>query len=48
MRSDRSLRAGMFTFCVLSLTAIRVGAQSVQRTSEAYSWSGLPRRIRRR
>ena len=28
------------TFCVLSLTAIRVGAQSVQPTSEVYSWSG--------
>lgn len=28
------------TFCVLALTAIRVGAQSVQPTSETYSWSG--------
>jgi hypothetical protein len=28
------------TFCVLGLTAIRVGAQSVQPTSETYSWSG--------
>ena len=28
------------TFCVLALTAIRVGTQSVQPTSETYSWSG--------
>jgi hypothetical protein len=28
------------TFCVLALTTIRVGAQSVQPTSETYSWSG--------
>ena len=28
------------TFCVLAFTAIRVGAQSVQPTSETYSWSG--------
>jgi hypothetical protein len=28
------------TFCVLALTAIRVGAQSVQPTSQTYSWSG--------
>jgi hypothetical protein len=28
------------TFCVLALTAIRLGAQSVQPTSETYSWSG--------
>jgi hypothetical protein len=28
------------TFCVLALTAIRVGAQSVQPTSDTYSWSG--------
>jgi hypothetical protein len=28
------------TFCVLALTAIRVGAQSVQPTSETYVWSG--------
>ena len=31
---------GIATFCVLALTAIRVGAQSVQPTSETYSWSG--------
>jgi len=30
----------LVTFCVLALTAIRVGAQSVQPTSETYSWSG--------
>ena len=28
------------TFCVLALTAIRVGAQSVQPTSQTYAWSG--------
>jgi hypothetical protein len=28
------------TFCLLALTAVRVGAQSVQPTSETYSWSG--------
>jgi hypothetical protein len=28
------------TFCVLALTAIRVGAKSVQPTSTTYSWSG--------
>jgi hypothetical protein len=28
------------TFCVLALTAIRVGAESVRPTSETYSWSG--------
>jgi hypothetical protein len=28
------------TFCVLALTAMRVGAQSAQPTSETYSWSG--------
>ena len=28
------------TFCVLAFTAIRVGAQSVQPTSQTYSWSG--------
>ena len=28
------------TFCVLALTAMRVGAQSVQPTSQTYSWSG--------
>ena len=27
-------------FCVLALTAIRVGARSVEPTSETYSWSG--------
>lgn len=31
---------GIATFCVLALTAIRVGTQSVQPTSETYSWSG--------
>ena len=30
----------LVTFCVLALTAIRVGAQSVQPTSDTYSWSG--------
>jgi len=28
------------TFCVVALTVIRVGAQSVQPTNETYSWSG--------
>jgi hypothetical protein len=28
------------TFCVLALTAIRAGAQTVQPTSDTYSWSG--------
>ena len=28
------------TFCVLVLAAVRVGAQSVQPTSETFSWSG--------
>jgi hypothetical protein len=28
------------SFCVLALTAVRVGAQSVRPTSETYSWSG--------
>jgi hypothetical protein len=40
MRNDWILLAGMFTFGLLALTAIRVGAQSVQLTSETYSWSG--------
>jgi hypothetical protein len=40
MRNNWILLAGMLTFCVLALTAIRVGAQSVQPTSETYSWSG--------
>ena len=35
-----SVLLGIATFCVLALTAIRVGAQSVQPTSETYSWSG--------
>ena len=30
----------LVTFVVLALTAVRVGAQSVQPTSETYSWSG--------
>jgi hypothetical protein len=28
------------TFCILTLTAVRVGAQAVQPTSETYTWSG--------
>jgi len=28
------------TFCLLALTVIGVGAQSLQPTSETYSWSG--------
>ena len=40
MRSNWILLVGMFTFGLLALTAIRVGAQSVQPTSETYSWSG--------
>ena len=39
MRNPGMLLA-ITTFCVLALTAIRVGAQSVQPTSETYSWSG--------
>ena len=39
MRNTGMLLA-LATFCVLALTAIRVGAQSVQPTSETYSWSG--------
>jgi hypothetical protein len=39
MRNTGMLLA-IATFCVLALTAIRVGAQSVQPTSETYSWSG--------
>jgi hypothetical protein len=31
---------GVVTFCVLALTAIGVGAQTLQPTSETYSWSG--------
>ena len=30
----------LVTFVVLALTAVRVGAQSVQPTSDTYSWSG--------
>ena len=37
---NTSMLLGIATFCVLALTAIRVGAQSVQPTSETYSWSG--------
>jgi hypothetical protein len=40
MRNNWILLAGMFTFGLLALAAIRVGAQSVQLTSETYSWSG--------
>jgi hypothetical protein len=40
MRNNWILLVGMLTFCVLALTAVRVGAQSVQPTSETYSWSG--------
>ncbi len=39
MRTTSTLLA-IVTFCVLALTAVRVGAQSVQPTSETYSWSG--------
>ena len=39
MRNTWMLMA-IATFCVLAFTAIRVGAQSVQPTSETYSWSG--------
>ena len=39
MRNTWTLLA-VTTFCVLALTAIRVGAQSVQPTSETYTWSG--------
>jgi hypothetical protein len=39
MRNTSTLLA-IATFCVLVVTAVRVGAQSVQPTSETYSWSG--------
>jgi hypothetical protein len=39
MRNTGMLLA-VTTFCVLALTAIRVGAQSVQPTSDTYTWSG--------
>src|SRR5688500_1894289 len=39
MRNTAHLSA-VVTFCVLALLAIRVGAQSVQPTSDTYSWSG--------
>ena len=37
---DTWMLVAIATFCVLAFTAIRVGAQSVQPTSETYSWSG--------
>ena len=37
---NTSMLLAITTFCILALTAIRVGAQSVQPTSETYSWSG--------
>lgn len=37
---DTWMLMAIATFCVLAFTAIRVGAQSVQPTSETYSWSG--------
>jgi hypothetical protein len=37
---DTWMLVAIATFCVLALTTIRVGAQSVQPTSETYSWSG--------
>jgi hypothetical protein len=39
MRNTWTLLA-IVSFCVLALTALRVGAQSVQPTSPTYSWSG--------
>lgn len=39
MRNTWTLLA-IASFCVLALTALRVGAQSVQPTSPTYSWSG--------
>jgi hypothetical protein len=39
MRNTTHLSA-VVTFCILALLAIRVGAQSVQPTSDTYSWSG--------
>ena len=39
MRHDWTLLA-MATFCILALTMVRLGAQSVQPTSPTYSWSG--------
>ena len=37
---NTSMLVAIATFCVLAFTAIRAGAQSVQPTSETYSWSG--------
>jgi hypothetical protein len=37
---NTSLLVAIATFCVLAFTAIQVGAQSAQPTSETYSWSG--------
>ena len=37
---NASLLLAITTFCVLALTVVRVGARSVQPTSETYSWSG--------
>jgi hypothetical protein len=39
MRNSWVLLA-LTTFCLLALTAVRVGAQAVQPTSETYTWSG--------
>ena len=37
---NTSMLVAIATFCVLAFTAIRVGAHSVQPTSETYTWSG--------
>jgi hypothetical protein len=37
---DTWMLMAIATFCMLAFTAIRVGAQSVQPTSDTYSWSG--------
>jgi hypothetical protein len=39
MKHDWTLLA-MATFCILALTMVRLGAQSVQPTSPTYTWSG--------
>jgi hypothetical protein len=40
MKNNTWMLTALATFCVLVLAAVRVGAQSVQPTSETYSWSG--------
>jgi hypothetical protein len=37
---DTWMLLAIVTFCVLTVTAMRVGAQTLQPTSETYAWSG--------